>query len=94
MKKVFLALTIMTLTMAASSAIAGTAVNVNINGYLPAPPGVQVILAGGRPCYREGGRVVYLEKDKRHHKHKRGHAYGHREHGGDHGGNGHHGRHS
>ena len=92
MKIISLAL-VSALAMAASNAIAGTAVNVNINGYLPAPPGVQVVLAGGRPCYREDGRVVYLERDKQHRKHKRGQAYGHREHPGDHGGHGHHGRH-
>ena len=34
MKKISLALSVIALTMAASNAIAGTAVNVNINGYL------------------------------------------------------------
>jgi len=90
MKKISLVLSVIALTMAASNAFAGTAVNVSINGYLPAPPGVQVVLAGGRPCYRENGRVIYLERDRRHHKHKRGYAYGHREHSSDHGGHGHH----
>jgi hypothetical protein len=94
MKKISLALSVIALTMAASNAIAGTSVNVNINGYLPAPPGVQVVLAGGRPCYREDGRVVYLERDKRHPKHRRGHSYGHREHSSDHDGRGQHDRHA
>jgi hypothetical protein len=53
------------------------------------------IVEGGRPYYRERDRVVYLERDERRHKGKRGHAYGHRKHEGDQGkhGNGKHGRH-
>jgi len=96
MKKVSqLALALMALPVVVSSAYAATDVNVNINGYLPAPPGVQVSVDGGRPYYRERDRVVYLEKDERRHKGKRGHAYGHRKQEGDKGrhGNGKHGKH-
>jgi hypothetical protein len=93
-KGLSLALSVMALGMAASSATAGTDVSVNINGYLPAPPGVHVAVAGGRPYYRDSGRIVYLEREEHHHKGKRGHAYGHRKHEGDHGKHGHgHGRH-
>lgn len=84
------------LLVAASAAIAGTDVSVSISGYLPAPPGVHVYIDGGRPCYREGTRVVYLERDPHYHKRHRGHAYGHRDHDGGHGhghGHGHGGRH-
>ncbi len=40
-------------------------VNVCINGYLPALPGVNVQIYGGRPHYVERGQRVYLKrKDK------------------------------
>lgn len=53
-------------------------VNVSINGFLPAPPGVTIQIFGGRPCYVEHGRRVYL-KEKKHDKHHKGHGhkYGH-----------------
>jgi len=60
-------------------------VNVHINGYLPAPPGVHVQIDGGRPYYVERERRVYIEKEKparhykKHNKHHddHGHKYGH-----------------
>jgi hypothetical protein len=41
-------------------------VNVQIDGYLPAPPGVHILLDAGRPYYLEDSRRVYVEK-----KHKK-----------------------
>ncbi|HEY5514271.1 MAG TPA: hypothetical protein VIK40_11570 [Geomonas sp.] len=71
------------------------AVNVQVNGYLPAPPGVNVQIDAGRPYYVESHRRVYIERepryykeDKRHYKKQkkhhedRGNHYGHEEHGG------------
>ncbi|MDD2320934.1 MAG: hypothetical protein PHO83_12895 [Geobacteraceae bacterium] len=49
-------------------------VSVNIDAYLPAPPGVTVQIYGGRPCYVEHGRRVYL-KEKKHGKHHKGHGH-------------------
>lgn len=53
-------------------------VNVSISGYLPAPPGVSILISGGRPYYVERGRRVYL-KEKKHHR-GRGHKHGHYKH--------------
>jgi hypothetical protein len=56
-------------------------VNVSINGYLPAPPGVNVQFYAGRPYYVERGHRVYLKEERhaRHHK-GHGHKYGHYKH--------------
>ncbi len=56
-------------------------VNISIDGYLPAPPGVSVQIYGGRPYYVEHGRRVYL-KEKKHGRHHKGHGnkYGHYKH--------------
>jgi hypothetical protein len=53
-------------------------VNVSINGFLPAPPGVTIQFYSGRPYYVERGHRVYL-KEKKHDKHHKGHGhkYGH-----------------
>lgn len=53
-------------------------VNVHINGYLPAPPGVHVQIDAGRPYYVESGHRVYIKKERhaRHHK-GNGYKYGH-----------------
>jgi hypothetical protein len=53
-------------------------VNVSINAFLPAPPGVTVQFYSGRPYYVEQGHRVYL-KEKKHDKHHKGHGhkYGH-----------------
>jgi hypothetical protein len=62
-KKLFLPILLMTaatLTFSANDAkavisaqISAPNVSVNINGYLPAPPGVVVLLDAGRPYYVE-----------------------------------------
>jgi hypothetical protein len=41
-------------------------VTIQINGYLPAPPGVRVYRGGGRPYYVQRNRRVYMKKDMRH----------------------------
>ena len=54
-------------------------VNVNVPGYIPAPPGVRIQVDAGRPYYVERDRRVYMEKKpkhykkhhKKHHKHKK-----------------------
>lgn len=83
-----LAMGLMGILLAGSTAVAGTSLNLSISGYLPAPPGVHIYYVDGRPCYREGGRVVYLKKDEGRHRGWRGHE------GGGHKGrgHGHHGR--
>ena len=46
-------------------------VNIQVNGYLPAPPGVRVYSVDDRPYYMDGNRHdrrVYLEKDRKHDK--------------------------
>jgi hypothetical protein len=48
-------------------------VNINISGYLPAPPGVHIQIDAGRPYYVQKGRRVYLKKT--------GHARHHGKHG-------------
>jgi|GEM_PF-2129659 len=73
----------------------GANVNVSINGYLPAPPGVTVYLDAGRPYYMEHDHRVYIARDRHHHKkkhharhneyeyeHERGHGYDHERHAG------------
>ena len=55
-------------------------VNIQINGYLPAPEGVRVYEGGGRPYYFHDHRRVYLEKDRRHHD-NRGHGKKYKDHG-------------
>jgi hypothetical protein len=56
----------------AGTAFAGPQVNININGFLPPPPGVHVLYDAGRPYYVERGRRVYMERDRRrHHEEKR-----------------------
>jgi hypothetical protein len=60
-------------------------VNVRINGYLPAPPGIHVLIDGGRPYYVERDHRVYMERERpaRHYKKKKkhhednGYKYGH-----------------
>lgn len=74
MTKLVLPLSALALCLAASGALAAD-VSININGFVPPPPGVHVYAEGGRPYYRQNGRVVYLEREEG--RHKRGHAYGH-----------------
>jgi hypothetical protein len=84
MSKLSLYCTKMTVAVvAAVSLMAPTAgiaqVNVQVSGYLPAPPGVHIYLDSGRPYYLQNNRRVYVEKDRRHDngKHRRGHGRGH-----------------
>ena len=42
----------------------GPNVNVHVNGFLPAPPGVNVMIDSGRPYYVERDRRVYMEREK------------------------------
>jgi len=50
-------------------------VNVQIDGYLPAPPGVHISVDAGRPYYVEHDRRVYIEKRRKHDNGKhRGHG--------------------
>lgn len=46
----------------------GSSVNVHVNGYLPAPPGVNVQIDAGRPYYVESHRRVYIEREPRYYK--------------------------
>jgi len=39
-------------------------VNVQVNGYLPAPPGVNVQVDAGRPYYMQHDRRVYIERER------------------------------
>jgi hypothetical protein len=77
-RSIFTAL--VTAALLTSAALPGLAlaapvdVNINLNGYLPAPPGVHVFVDAGRPYYVERGHRVYMEKDRRHHR-KHGHEY-------------------
>ena len=57
-------------------------VNIQLNGYLPAPPGVHIYYESGRPYYVENHQRVYLKKkEKAHHDHgkKKGHKKHHRD---------------
>ncbi len=72
-----------------ATAVAGQVrgeVSVNINAYLPAPPGVHVYVDAGRPYYVEHERRVYMKKKPKKAKH---HTYKHENHGHKHGHNKH-----
>ena len=62
-------------------------VNVRVEGFFPAPPGVHIYYADERPYYVRGGRRVYLERDPhyRGHGHKKGHYKDKHEHKHKHG---------
>ncbi|MDD2582771.1 MAG: hypothetical protein PHR66_12345 [Desulfuromonadaceae bacterium] len=62
-------------------------VNVNIDGFLPAPPGVNVMIDSGRPYYVERDRRVYMERERpaRHYKKYKKHHRDHEDHGHGHG---------
>ena len=85
MRKSTLLTTLMTAAVIALCSItvptAGfAAVNVQVNGYLPAPPGVHIYLDEGRPYYFEHQQRVYVERDRRHHRDKHRHSHEYREH--------------
>ncbi|UPU34573.1 hypothetical protein M1B72_14080 [Geomonas paludis] len=56
-------------------------VSINLNGYLPAPPGVHIYYDSGRPYYVENHQRVYLKKGKEHHDNgkKKGHKKHHKD---------------
>lgn len=54
-------------------------VNIQLNGYLPAPPGVHIYYDSGRPYYVEDRQRVYLKKKDKHH-HDNGKKKGHKKH--------------
>jgi hypothetical protein len=61
-------------------------VNIHIDGYLPAPPGVHVLIDSGRPYYIERERRVYIEREKpakRYNKKDKKHRDNGRRHGHD-----------
>lgn len=66
---------------AATSHAGSLGVNINLNGYLPAPPGVHIYYDSGRPYYVENRQRVYLKKEKepREH-HDNGKKKGHKKH--------------
>ena len=66
-------------------------VAVQINGYLPAPPGVYVQVDAGRPYYVQNERRVYMEREPRHHK-KRHYKKHHEDNGNHYGQDRHEGR--
>lgn len=67
-----------------SAQISTPNVSVSINGYLPAPPGVVVLLDSGRPYYVEREQRVYIkERPAEHHHGKKKHHKKH-SHKGDH----------
>ncbi len=68
--------------------IGSAEVNIQINGYLPAPSGVRVYEGGGRPYYIHRHRRVYLERDPRHHNYNRGHGKEYKDNGNNGHGNG------
>ena len=78
-------------------------VDVNINGFLPAPPGVFVQVDAGRPYYVQNERRVYMErrpdkhrrhfKEKQHHDNGKKNGHGKQEGRGGHGDEGHGGGH-
>ena len=93
-----LMMTAATLTLSFNAAEAAN-VDVNINGFLPAPPGVFVRVDAGRPYYVEHDRRVYMQrrgpdrhrkhfKEKEHHDNGRKHGHDKEDHGG-HGDGGH-----
>jgi len=57
----------------------GSSVNLSVNGFLPAPPGVHVLVDSGRPYYVERDRRIYIEED-RNSRHYREHYRGDRRH--------------
>ena len=64
----------------------GPNVNVHVNGFLPAPPGVHVLVDSGRPYYVERDRRVYMERERparRYKKYKKHHEDRGRGHGRD-----------
>jgi len=85
-----LLMTAATLTFSANEAkavisaqISAPNVSVSINGYLPAPPGVVVLLDSGRPYYVEREQRIYMKEQPKHNHGKKKHHNKH-DHGHDH----------
>jgi hypothetical protein len=84
-----LLMTATTLTFSANQAKAAVSaqistpnVSVSINGYLPPPPGVVVLLDSGRPYYVEREQRIYIKEKPA--KHKHGKKKHHKKHDHDH----------
>jgi hypothetical protein len=58
-----------------SAQISTPGVSVSINGYLPAPPGVVVLLDSGRPYYVEREQRIYIKEKPAKHKHGKKHRH-------------------
>lgn len=56
-----------------SAQISSPNVSVSINGYLPAPPGVVVLLDSGRPYYVEREQRIYIKEKPKHNHGKKKH---------------------
>jgi hypothetical protein len=67
-------------TPGSAEASPGPNVSININGYLPAPPGVVVRVDAGRPYYIQNERRVYMEKEHPRHAKNRHYKGGQRHH--------------
>ena len=70
----------LTLGSSRAEAAPGPSVNVSVNGYLPAPPGVVVRVDAGRPYYIEHERRVYIERERPRHHRSRHYRREHRHH--------------
>ena len=73
-------MTAATLTLSFKTAEAAN-VDVNISGFIPAPPGVFIQVDAGRPYYMEHDRRVYMARERpgqhrKHYKEKRHHDNG------------------
>jgi hypothetical protein len=64
-----------------SAQISSPNVSVSINGYLPPPPGVVVLMDSGRPYYVEREQRIYIKERP---KHKHGKKKHHKKHGHEH----------
>lgn len=53
-------------------------VSIQLNGYLPAPPGVHIYYDAGRPYYVENHKRVYMKKKVKDEHHDRGKKKGHK----------------
>jgi hypothetical protein len=77
MKRIILTVAAITSFIAAAptAGLAGSVgVNIQLDAFLPAPPGVHIQVDAGRPYYVVQERRVYLEKKDKHNKGKhRGH---------------------
>lgn len=66
-----------------SAQISSPNVSVSINGYMPPPPGVIVLIDSGRPYYVEREQRIYIKERPAKHRHGKKHHKKHN-HGHDH----------